>query len=361
MKTISTKITELPKSHKTTNPNQTTMTTMNTAANTVESIFNDTKKKRTYNAMINQDPFAEVRMSRIYHNGDATDKFLIEQMDEENNWRPIPGVTTTHSADYILVSNQKVHDLMNSVINKIKDSADNKITFEPLGHNPLIWSGKAYSERWYTKDISISPKIGGKIMLGIEARNSYDNSSKVAISFYGMSVTCANQFCSSNLFGTPFVISHFAKDGSLDESFDDVYNKIEWSASNFINISPKIDRLCDCRLNTIEKYYDFMNRCEEVTGLSLNDKKIRMEVLGKGATSKVKDLINPTAFYGAKDSLWSILNAYTAIETHENPGLSAMSKIERFMDFCIRESEKNEFSVYTEDAEVVPMNPMMIA
>lgn len=309
-------------------------------ANTV-SIFDEGKKPRV--DMINPDPFAEVRLSRILHNGQATDKYLIEQLDESNEWQPIPGVGTTHSENYVLVPNQRVHDLMAGVIDRVRDGvagSNKSIEFQPLSHSPLLWNGKAYSERWFTEDLSISPKVGGRIMLGIEARNSYDNSSKVSVAFYAMSMQCANQFRSSHLFGTPFVVSHIGRDGDLMDNVEDVCRKVEGSAARFLSLAPELDRLCDARLETLDDYYKFLDKCESTTGLSINDKKLRQEIMGVGATSKVKDLVNPTAFYGARGSLWSLLNAYSAIETHEGSGFSGAGKIERFMDFCVREARE---------------------
>ena len=330
------------------------------------SIFvDDNKKPRGFDAMINPDPFADVRMSRIFHNNQATDKFLIEQIDEEGAWKPIPGAGTTHGETYILVKNQQVHNLMNEVINRVRDRSEKPIEFVPLTSpagsksGPLTWTGKAFSERWFTKDIAISPKVGGKLMLGIEARNSYDNSSKVSVAFYAMAMQCANQFHSSNLFGTPFVVSHFGQGGDLMDNVGEIMDGITWSASHFLEILPSIDRLCDCRLRTVEKYYKFLDKCEKETGLSLNDKKLRQEICGNGTTAKVKDLVNPGAYYGAPDSLWSLANAFSAIETHENPGLGGIGKIERFFDFCLRESRANDISEFIEDAvassETIPL------
>lgn len=288
--------------------------------------------------MVNEDPFCPVRLSRFMNGDKPTDKVFVELQAEDGTWKDPQGTAIVHGEGYQLITNQAMHDLMGSVISVLTEKDD--MVFQPLSPRNLLWNGKAFIERWYCPSIKIDTPVGGQVMMGIEARNSYDKSSRAQLGFYAMHVTCHNQFHSRNLFGEPFSVRHVNSDGSLTEDVDGAVEKVVTMAQNFGRITTRIKGLCDAHLATVDQYYDFLNRCEATTGLVLDDKRIRKELCGIGTTSKVEGLDVDYAQYGGKDSLWGLVNAYSAISTHESSSFGAADKCARFVDFAIDEVDR---------------------
>lgn len=288
---------------------------------------------------VNEDPFAEVQLKQIFNNGRATDKWLTEMRDPEGEWRELAGTGTVHSENYRLVSNKQVHDLMTAALERMKGDS---ITFEPIQKltgstmSPILWTGKRFSERWYTRDISVQPKDGGKVFLGVEAANSYDGDCKVKIAFYGLHCRCNNQYVSNNLLGQPFTLPHTMASPDMDENIDEVIRTVATKAAAFGAIVSNLDRLCDWKFDNTMQWMDFLNNCEERTGLVLNDRKIRLELAGHGITSQIPELgLSEGQFYADPHSMYGLLQAVSAVNTHDCPGLGGADKTSRFLDFAI--------------------------
>lgn len=293
--------------------------------------------------IVNRDPFAPVRLATFMDSGRPTDKVYIQIQDEDGGWAVPTGTAVVHGSGYRLISNQAMHDMMSSVVKGVEEAHGFK--FQPLhsyGANSqsILWNGRSYCERWYTDDVNITTPQGSKVSLGIEARNSYDRSSCAQLGFFAMHVTCQNQFHSRNLFGHPFKVTHVGKSGELDEDIADAIASVTDEAANFGRILPKINSLSSAHLFTMQEYLDFFDECEKRTGLVINDVKIRRELHGEGPTSKVKGLNVDYSSYGDHDSLWAIVNAFTAVTTHDTPGMYGADKSARFVDFAIEYAEK---------------------
>lgn len=287
---------------------------------------------------VNEDPFAEVQLKQIFNNGRATDKWLTEMRDPDGEWRELAGTGTVHSESYRLVSNKQVHDLMAAAIERV---AGNGVQFHPLPGltgstmSPVSWTGKRFVERWYTKDVSMQPNDGGQVFLGVEAANSYDGDCKVKIGFFAMHVTCNNQFNSNNLIGQPFTLAHNMASPDLDENIDGVIRIVASKAATFGNALSHLNRLCDWKFDNTQQRDDFLNICEDETGLVFNDRKIRLEMAGRGVTSKIPELNLGNRFYADPRSMYGLLQAVSAVNTHDCPGLGGPEKTSRFLDFAI--------------------------
>ena len=299
--------------------------------------------KKDIAEMVNRDPFAPVRLTQFMDNGVPTDKVYIQiQKEDDQGWAVPTGTAIVHGKDYRLISNQQMHDMMMSVIDEVK--RDNGVEFEPLPSpgsmaSSLVWNGKAYRERWFSRDVKVKTPAGGEVMLGIECRNSYDKTSRAQLAFFAMHCVCQNQFHSRNLFGTPFSTAHVGADGELEE-LDAAVKMVAAEAANFGKILPKIENLCNAHLFTMNDYLDFLDDCEAKTGLVVNDAKLRKELRGDGCTKLIKGLNVDYSQYGDRDSLWALTNAFTALTTHELPGITGAEKSARFVDFAIDFAEK---------------------
>ena len=310
--------------------------------------------KKDFEKIVNHDPFAPVRLARFMDGDRPTDKVYI-QIQRENDvdeWECPTGTAVVHGEGYRLISNRAMHNMLREVTDKIKEA--HGFGFEPLmsfgTHTPnLIWNGKAYCERWYSKDVSIKTPAGGSVMLGVEVRNSYDKTSCAQLGFYAMHVACQNQFHSHNMFGKPFRVVHVGDEGELDEDIPAAVEAVAREAAGFGRMLPTIERLCNTHLFTTTEFMDFLERCERETGLVINDVKIRRELQGCGPTSQVRGLDVDRSTYGDLDSLWAIVNAYTAMTTHDLPGFLGADKSARFVDFAIKVA--NEIAENTIDVE----------
>lgn len=310
----------------------------------VEDSFDEEKMKRRYKDMVNTDPFADVRLNRAkLYDGSLSKKYHIEMQDKEGTWRELSSTETVHGDRYRLIKNMDMHNMVQSVIDNIKKESG--LSFEVMPgidgstRGAMVWTGTSYAERWFTRDVNVKLASGGTLMMAIEARNSYDRASKAEIAFYGLHLTCYNQLRSSNLFGRPFSVSHIFTGGDNSDGIDttQIIAQVTANAANFGNCVAQLDKMIGTRLDTTEKYLDFLDRCEMETRLSLNDKKLRECLNGRGPVSKSK-LLGGTfnvKEYGDRDSVFALVNAYSEINSHATAGMSGISNNERFLDFSL--------------------------
>lgn len=306
--------------------------------------FDEEKLRRRYKDMVNVDPFAEVRLNRAtLYDGSLSKKYHIEMQDKEGTWRELSSTETVHGDRYRLIKNLDMHNMVQGVISQIKSDAN--ISFEPMPslsgstRDALVWTGTSYAERWFARDVNVKLASGGTLMMAIEARNSYDRASKAELAFYGLHLTCYNQLRSSNLFGRPFSVSHIFTNGDGSDGLDttQIIAQITANAANFGSCLSRIDKLVETKLDTTNKYLDFLDLCEQRTRLSINDKKLRECMNGRGPVSKSRFLGSSFNIkeYGDRDSVFAVVNAYSEINSHAVAGMSGITNNERFMDFAL--------------------------
>lgn len=287
--------------------------------------------------MLNPDPYCPVRMTQINDGrGKGTDKFMVEVQTPEQAWRVIPGVRTVHGAGYRLVTNKQVHDMAHQVMEATK------LTFEQVpnfgaGHSQgMIWNGKSYLERWFTKDVKVQTPHGADVMLGLEVRNSYDDACKVGLAFFAMHCPCSNQFFSTNMFGKPFNFRHIGSAGELGDSYDEAFDELQARAEQFGTVLPHIKALCETRFLTMGEFLALRERMSKKTNAEFRDRQILDELAGQGISKKVG--LDVGKSYGDPDSYWALANAYTAVTTHMVGGLRGQELSMRAVDFLIQDA-----------------------
>lgn len=290
--------------------------------------------------IINKDPYADVRLSRIYDTrGVGTDKFMVEMQSPEDEWIPIPGTRAVHSLGYNLITNAQVRDMAHEVIDATG------LDFKPIpgfGEHSrsggTVWNGKHYLERWYTGDVTVKTPSGSDVMLGLEVRNSYDKSCSVGLAFFAMHMACANQFYSHNLFGRPFSFRHVDSGDTLGDNFQDALDGITQKASEFGKVLPHIHNLMEKRFESTQDFLELRRRLMEEAKVEFRDKHILDELTGGGITRKVG--LDVGDAYGSPDSYWALANAYTAISSHIVGGLRGHDLSQRAVDFLIDEASR---------------------
>lgn len=287
--------------------------------------------------IVNPDPFAPVRLTRLKIGDRHTDKLCIEiQKPDSDDWEDIAGVAATHSEDYRLVPNQDVHEMLQHIIDKTG------YNFRSIGSragskaSPMLWDGRRYVERRYTPDVQIPTEHGSSMMLGVEARNSYDGSSAVSLSFFAMHLACENQFHSSNLLGAPFRFRHIGAGETSEAEFEASLSRLDTAAETFARIAPEIRRLGATKINSVGDLLDIRRRMRDEAGFTFRDAQILDELDSHKITQGVG--LDVGDAYGASTSLWALVNAITAVTTHHVGGVGASDQASRAIDFLLREA-----------------------
>lgn len=292
-------------------------------------------------ALINKDPFCPVRLQRhISKDGKPTAKFMVELQSESGQYVELTGLNSVHGPRYMLVPNQRVHDMALAVMDKTG------MTFNPLpgfrgGHSKsLVWNGKSYTERWYAPEVRVKSPQGTDVLLGLEVSNSYVGDSGVKLAFFGMHVVCANQFHSKNIFGKPFDFTHVGDAGQLDADFDSAFARLEQSAENFGQVAPALEALMHKRVDSFSGFRRLRRRMLNELGLVVREREIMDELDGCGVTSKFGVVTCQDPYGDDTDTYWALLNAITAITTHLVGGTAGRSQSERVVDFLIKEARQ---------------------
>ena len=285
--------------------------------------------------MINEDPFCPVQLENIQHNGRETDKHMIAMQlpGEEEEFVPIPGVGTVHSADYKLVTNRQVHDMAMQVMEKTG------INLRPLPSQSggkssrVYWNGRRYSEKWYCEDTSVDVPGGSAMRLGVEVTNSYDGSCKVGLAFFSMHMVCANQFYSSNMLGRPYEFPHVSRGGNLEDDIELAMGQIEVQATNFAKIGPNMEKLRNHTINDLGSFLKLREQIKNETRVEFRDKQLLDELTGNGITAELG--MSEVKYNVDKPSYWDVANAYTAVATHVVGGPRGADQSGRVMDWLI--------------------------
>ena len=282
----------------------------------------DQAKKRA--DMINRDPFCPVHLQNVEINGKSTDKYVVMMQDEAGKPQPLAGVNAVHGADYTLVPNRQVFDMVSDVLTRAGKGGS---TFEPIptfgaGHSmPTYWDGKRFSAKWYTKDVVVQGPSHA-IALGVEAINSYDGAQPVGIRFFAMHCLCANQFYLQNQLGG-FIFRHVSREAGVNlmENVNDTLGILRQQADRFIKVAGRFTELTHKRLKNFKDFLEMRALANKAFWTPSRDADVLDELNGTGITSTLgipQHSQDPSSF-------WSILNAYTAVCTHKIGGFNGSS------------------------------------
>lgn len=288
------------------------------------------------NNIINQDPYADVRLHQIMHGSNPTDKYMVEMLDPEGTWQPMPGVNAVHGADYTLVPNSQVHELVGDVLTRTGR------VFKPVpefghGHSKAVhWDGKKWSEKWYCEEVAEEMPTGSALALGVEAINSYDGSHNVGIRFFAMHVLCSNQFHAGNMMGN-FIFRHMTRDAGirLQDNVQDALGLLRQQADRFLQVVPRFKALCAAHVGGMEGFLGLRADMNADVWRSSRDPDMLDELYGNGITKE----LGMRQLEPDPDCLWNILNAYTAVSTHKIGGFNGSAVSERVTARILREAE----------------------
>ena len=144
-------------------------------------------------APINTNPFCDVELYSLAESG-LNDKFVVrlenpDEAVEAPAFLPISTKGAIHGDGYQLVPNTRVQQITEDVLTRTG------MDFLPLSglkgsrREGISWDGKRFASRWFVPDVNayVDDADGSgrsKLMLGVEALNSYDGSYGVALQFF---------------------------------------------------------------------------------------------------------------------------------------------------------------------------------
>jgi hypothetical protein len=280
------------------------------------------------NNMINIDPFCDVDMHSMEAVG-LPDKFVVRLRDADSgDMVPINTKGAIHGSNYRLVPNSRVNQITQDVLTRTGMDWEALPKYGQSKVSDQEWDGKKFAQRFFIPEVNIDVEEGEgtKLMLGVEAVNSYDGSYGVALQFFMMSMACSNQFRPSNFLGGFSFRHHESEDTSLETDLKDASELLMQQAEKFGTIGAKVDRLLNTTLEQAYKQTDRMSgflSMRDSLGKSWRpsyDSHVLDELAHKGVTNRMdRSQTSHTR------NLWGTLNAYTAVATHHIGGFTGVS------------------------------------
>lgn len=189
------------------------------------------------------------------------------------------------SPDYRLVTNRVARDVALDVITR---------TGFDFEERQRAFSGKVYRQRWTFPQVSIEPRKGDFVQLGIDVINSYDGSTPFGLSFVAMRLVCLNGMVMDFALGG-FRFRHFGANGDWDRELEEAIENISRMADNTQKILPALTRMTQERIG-------------------LADLQHIVADLEPGAGILTAKAL--TVFEG--ETAWDIYNGYTKVLSDEN-------------------------------------------
>jgi hypothetical protein len=272
--------------------------------------------------LVNTDPFCDVDLMPL---NETSGKYSVVRLKSEADpevFIPIESKGAIHGESYRLVPNTQVRQIAEDVLTRTG------MAFEPLqvGHDPdatknraIVWDGKKYAQRWFMPEVSMDVNGGDlhRMMLGVQAINSYDGSYKVGLQFFMMACQCLNQFHTGNMLGS-FTFNHFDRgDSTLEHDIEEAIQLIGNQAEMFTKALPKLQWLMAQDDPSMADYLKIRNQLNALrpSWPSAYDPHVLDELSHCGVTSGLN-----LAQTSGTGNLWGLLNAYTAVTTHKVGG-----------------------------------------
>ena len=241
-----------------------------------------------------KNPFAEIKKVPLYGDDLKSSAYSIQIKDELDYSKPWNEVGIV-SKDYMLVNNQHITDMVESVIKQSDiDFAIDKTFFNG---KQFIRSYKAVDE------IDAEVKVGDNLGVGVMVNNSYDGTTSGRFSIFAYRLLCKNGMMSKKIFQS-YRFKHTNKHENWAEELEKAGEILQHAKTNV---------------------KQFAATCSKLTtdAITINDiGKIRKSYLPKlsvSAFGQVIDQIYNDEYYKEDQIItsWDLLNACTHVLWHK--------------------------------------------
>jgi hypothetical protein len=240
-------------------------------------------------------PLAEVRVARVNVNGASVTHQGIEILNDAGKWECL----SIHSASYNLISNTKVNEITQHILN------ESFISWRPQKE---VWTGR-YWAKLFMSDVAVdAPRIGDTLSLGLRVENSYDGSCQFRMVLMGYVLSCTNGLVSPKHFSS-YTLKHI---GSEDLRLSEILAHLDNGVKEVENLLPRVNRLSQIPLTT-----DLICRVANETNLP------------NGEWGHINKLL------GGAETAWDLMQCITHRLSHNGRGRAGLLNEEEIGDYFL--------------------------
>lgn len=185
--------------------------------------------------------------------------------------------------DYRLVTNRTARDVALDVLERSGQRYEEKT---------CAFSGKAYRQRWIFPDITIEPRVGDFVALGIDVVNSYDKSTPFGLWYIAYRLQCLNGMVLDFKLGG-FRFRHYDGNGNRDWQ-----RELDNAVAEISGMSKNIDMILPALRNMLDTVYTLPTFIRDI--LSIDPK-----------ASMVGDVLKNLSAETKTETAWDLYNAFT--------------------------------------------------
>lgn len=291
------------------------------------------------------DPFASVNLIPMSAEGRTTTRVGLYLEDSETGQEAF---VTDHSTEYQLLSNELADQLALDALTRADIGTPQRLSALMANNNvksinlhkrnpkqeDVVWTGKQFFTRYVIEDISFKIDNGtsDNVILGIQAKNSYDGTVAFGIEFFALNMLCFNQFYWGSTLGS-FVFKHNKGQFSEDQ-LSDAISMVQLGAEKFLALLSLVEHAQALKFNLLD-LITFQERL-------LN----RKPQWSQGLTGKVIASLP----FEENMNFWQAINAFTEVTTHEVGGTRGASLSGIVCDEAI--NWINEFKLSTSEENI---------
>lgn len=261
---------------------------------------------RVADRVVPADPYASVKLDQLRD----SDHRLIPQhavmIETDLGWKWV----ATHSEKYLLFPNSRVGQVVTDVIARADVGVPRLAA--------AMWNGKRFGITYELPDVSIEASKNDKLVLGVEGINSYDGSVVLGVRFLARRMACSNGLYFTELLGS-FSFRHLSQN---EVDIEESISLLQGGCERFLKLAPFVRAmqtisvgLCD----VLSWHYWFLAQ------------KPRWP---DSMTGRVLRLLSATI---QPYTLWELLNAWTAVATHELEPISGARMSEAACRYAVQQ------------------------
>jgi len=266
------------------------------------------------------NPFAPIEIQPLTSAGsEVPGKAIHLRVDTEKGPKLV--FVASHSPRYKPISNRAAVNIAEEVMIKSGHS------FTPFNS---VWDGKKFAILYKSDDHTISLPGNDQVTLGLYVQNSYDASLLFGVRLMVIRYACMNGlFFGNELAG--FAFKHV--NGSSDEAIEDAIAQLNGSASAYQGV--------------VSRFPEMMNAPTNLETFTKWARELSEGGAPKWPKGKLLDVIQQIDTHGGANTVWTMLNDFTYVATHDlhpfaatdlsaRVGALAMNEID--VDYTVQEA-----------------------